>query len=81
MKPKSVMPQRHPVSVVSVLLLNNGDGFRPLTVVLMSCVKRTRGWQEVWTAKRPEIWTNLMAGQNRRTGYDDDYLLRYGCAP
>ena len=23
----------------------------------------------------------LMAGQNRRTGYDDDYLLRYGCAP
>ena len=23
----------------------------------------------------------LMAGINRRTGYDDDYLLRYGCAP
>ena len=34
-----------------------------------------------YIVKHPEILTNLMAGQNRRTGYDDDYLIRYGCAP
>ena len=61
MKPKSVMPQRHPVSVVSALLLNNGDGFRPLTVVLVSCAKRIRAVQEVWTV----VWGSHGTFSNR----------------